>query len=552
MTVQISLYDESKWCREGETAVSGSAFSERECEYLDTREICSHLRGCRSVAEVRDVVDRISGFYSFIHDLGDKIIASVDHIRSIPVYYSKDGTVITDNPREIVEQVDPAIFDPVLEAEYLLTGYVTGNQTLCPKVSTLEAGTMAIINKESGQTNIEHHTSYYQEEYDTGSSQESERELREAIIRAVERLCTVAAGRPIYVLLSGGYDSKLILSELVRQNYDTVVALSFGSSDFRDVIESQNIAERLDVERKYIEYTENTWADWFQSGAQEQYWNLRHNMDSFPHHWAGPALFELKHRNELPSDAVFVSGQTIGSVGEHMPTQDKVQSRSELVDYILSNHYNFWGRSDTLSDLMRNRIDENLLNSETDLLRIYEQWEWRERQSKWMSQDGSIYSIIGHDWWFPLFDEEVMEAWAKLPVSSRRGKSALKNISDETFIQASDVESVSEVSHTSAIIKIKQAVKGSPFEDLARYIYQKYRKYNQDRRFGTHPLGYEGMFGPGQPDDHYCGDQSHHSYIAMYAVDRLAFSPPEASGVPNDCELSIEKLQKLSRVERQN
>jgi asparagine synthase (glutamine-hydrolysing) len=311
------------------------------------------------------------------------------------------------------------------------------------------------------------------------------------------------------------------------------------------------IAEKLDVERKYVEYTEDTWADWFQSETQDQYYKRRHNMDSFPHHWAGPALVELENQGELPGDAVFVSGQTIGSVGEHIPPENEVQARSELINYILENHYNFWERNNTLSDRMRDRIDEKLSNSGIDLIGNYEQWEWRERQSKWMSQDGSIYSFMGYDWWFPLFDKEVMKSWAKLPVSSRKGKGALIKISDETFTHVADVDSASDVLDTNTIDDIKRVVRNSPFENVAKYFYRKYTEYTQEEEFGAHPLGYEGMFGPGQPGEYYCGNQSHHSYLVMYAVDRMRFSPPNSSGVPSDCELSIEKLQQLPRVGNQ-
>lgn len=545
MDIRVSLYNESKWRRENRTAVSGSAFFEGTSEHLNTEQFCAQLQDCRSVSEVTEFVDRISGFYSFIHDLGDKIIASVDHIRSIPLYYSTSKKIITDNPREIIGKIDPADFDPELEAEYLLTGYVTGKETLCPSVKTLEAGTLVIINKHEEQISIKDHTEYFPDTYNADSPPEPKQQLKEAVVRAVERLCIVAAGRPIYVLLSGGYDSKLVLSELVRQQYDPVVAVSFGRSNFRDVTESREIAKRLNVERKYIEYTENTWSNWFQSETREQYCKRRHNLDSFPHHWAGPALFELKDRGELSSDAVFVSGQTIGSVGEHVPSQGTMQTDNDLKRHILTTHYDFWERNDELSDTMRDRITEKLSDS-ANLIGAYEQWEWRERQSKWMSQDGSLYSFMGHDWWFPLFDKDVMKTWEDLPAHARKGKSALIDISDRTFIRASDAENASDVSHTTVMNEIKAAIKSSPFENVARQLY---RKYERKKGLGTHPLGYEGMFGPGQPGEYYCGNQSHHSYIIMHALNRMSFYPPDASGVPKDCELSMEKVRELPRVE---
>jgi len=556
MSAQVRIYSEDIWYEKAETKVSGSAFFEDTSEHLGAKQICRELQNCRSVSEIQEFDDQISGFYSFIHRIESKVVASVDHIRSIPLYYSTSGDVIADNVREIIGDIDPTNFDPVLEAEYLLTGYVTGKETLSPTVHTIEAGGMLIIDNDAS-ISLKQSVEYYPKKVcENNDTIEAEKNLKQAIVQAVDRLCTVAGGRPICVLLSGGYDSKLVLSELVRQEYDSVVAISFGKPDFYDVTESQKIAERLNIDRKYVEYTEDTWSEWFQSERREEYCKRRHNMDFFPTHWAGPALSELDDRDELPDDAVFASGQTIGSIGEHMPSQNEVQTYDELIDYILDNHYTLWDRDSKLTNQMRDRIDQNCsplksnidVNSASDLIRIYEHWEWKERQSKWMSQDGSLYSYMGYDWWFPLFDKEVMEAWAELPVSSRKEKAALISVSDETFTNISNTThrtGKSTDSGADLVGKIKQIVKESPLENTARVIYNKYKS---KQGFGSHPLGYEGMFGHGQPGKYYCGNQSHHSYKVMHAVDRMSFFPPRSSGVPEDCTLSMKKIQQLPRV----
>jgi asparagine synthase (glutamine-hydrolysing) len=551
MEVQTPIYDNSNWYKKGETMVSGSAFYDGTVEHIDTETFCSKLQRSQSVSEVMDIVNRVSGFYAFIHNLEDKVIASVDHIRSIPLYYSTEEAIITDNPREIVGEVDPAYFAPVPEAEYLLTGYVTGKETLCPAVNTLEAGTLAMIDKDSGNININQHTEYYPSKPDRSNDLENDQEeLKQAISQAVERLCVVASDRPIYLLLSGGHDSKLILSELVKQEYDPVVALSFGRPDNSDVTMSETIANAVDVERKYVEYTGDTWNEWFRSDTRKEYCKLRHNMDFIPVHWAGPALSELERRDELPDDAVFVSGQTVGSIGEHMPSKEQVRTRSELIDYILDNHYVLWGRNAELSNTLRDRIDRNLkTGDDLDFIPMYEQWEWKERQSKWMSQDGSLYSFFGYDWWFPLFDKEVLKAWENSPREDRQQKQALIDISETSFNQVANVGSALESGRPDLTDILKQRITNSPVGNIARYFHEYYR---QSQGFGSHPLGYEGMFGPGQPGEYYCGNQNHHSYIAMHAVDRMSFSPPDASGVPKDCELSIEKIRQLPRITDRN
>lgn len=549
MSGRLSLYDGSDWLRSEGTAVSGSAFLEGTTEHLPTGELAARVRSCESVADLRELINRLSGFYAIVHEVDGEVVGVVDHIRSIPLYYAADGSVIADNPRSIVDEIDPDTFDPLLEAEYLLTCYVTGTETLSPSVRTLEAGTLVRIDADGG-IDTEQHTDYYPTAAARSADPASTADLAAAVTRAVERVCEVADGRPVWVPLSGGSDSRLVLSELVNQEYEPVVALSFGRPDFVDVVVSERVAEATGVERKYVEYDGDVWDGWFGSEERARFCDLEHNMDFFPTHWAGPALSELERRGELPDDAVFASGQTIGSIGEHLP-ETELSTRSELIEHVLEHHYTHWGRSDSLSDRLRERIDDHLpeVDSGDELLAAYEQWEWRERQSKWMSQDGSIYSFRGYDWWFPLFDAEVVDVWERLPVSSRRGKAALVEVSDRAFSEAAGGMSVSDL-HDDGVArnplrKLKRAVAESPLEDVVRPAY---RYYKERSGIGTHPLGFDGVFGPGQPGEYYCGDQRMRSYMVMHAVDRMSFDPPDESGVPRDCELSIDKIRTLPRV----
>lgn len=71
--------------------------------------------------------DNIPGFYSYIEEKDDTVTATVDHIRSIPIFYAitNGNLYLSDNIDWIAQQLPPAT-SSIAETEYELTGYVSG------------------------------------------------------------------------------------------------------------------------------------------------------------------------------------------------------------------------------------------------------------------------------------------------------------------------------------------------------------------------------------------------------------------------------------------
>ena len=189
-----------------------------------------HLHGAAIMEQLpiaTDSIDKwkkalvcLNGFFSFVHIRENEIIAAVDRVRSIPIFYgtTNNKVYLSDDAEWVRLQVGDSEMDPVARDEFQLTNYVTGKDTLFPNVKQLQAGELLRITCTDKEPNVQ--TYRYYSFTHTEPEEWEEPTLREELGRVTEaafqRLIQYADGRQIVVPLSGGYDSRLIVAMLKR------------------------------------------------------------------------------------------------------------------------------------------------------------------------------------------------------------------------------------------------------------------------------------------------------------------------------------------------
>lgn len=510
---------------------AGSAFYHDE--YLTTKDLKDHLKGVTSPTEFHEFVSLLNGYFSLTLEFeGGTICAAVDHCRSHPLFYTLTPVCVGDTSQSVIGDVAPSEYDALSEREFLTTSYVTGSDTLHSDLKQLEAGTSITISNNRDVT-VHTHTDYYLGSERPYTAQEAINELDRVMDHVSQRVIRVADGRQVCVSLSGGHDSRMMLCSLVKQGYDDIVALTFGRTGDSDPIVARTVAHNLDINWVFVEYTPEMWQDIYGSDLWQTYYDRAFNLDSIPGLQTLPALREIATDSRIDADALIVSGQTIAGVGAHLPP--KPSSRDELIDYIFNEHYSLWPASDTLESLLKARISDRLPDRSTDWLAEYSHWEWRERQAKYLYQDWLACALFDHETWYPLADQELLQFFETLPKGFQRDKSLIELYSTLLYRKIATVgeDDASVSASTSSIAtKIKTAIGKSPIRPIAELLYRKYIQ-NPDRGDAGH-LAYYGLLNKGQYSLHTTGNQTHHSFRAAEAVNRIDFCDTESHRMPPD------------------
>jgi len=252
--LKLHLREGLGWHTVSGACARGAAYLDGEL--CDVRQLAERLNAASTTDTFRSIVARCNGFFAAVKWHGDTVYASVDHARSMPLFYavSEDNLYLSDDACWIAEQLGGLELDSASEQEYALAGYTTGTSTLDKRVRQLQAGEMLSATQVNGRIELRA-VRWFQYKHKL-SEEWGEAELAQRCDAAVEaafnRLIQYADGRLIAVPLSAGYDSRLILLMLKRLDYGNVLAFSYGRPGNAESRASRLTAQRLGFNWEFV------------------------------------------------------------------------------------------------------------------------------------------------------------------------------------------------------------------------------------------------------------------------------------------------------------
>lgn len=402
---------------------------------------------------------RLNGFYAWVTQADQELRAGVDHIRSRPLFFGQAGGrfYLADEAEWVRQQVGDQVMDPIAREEFQLAGYVTGADTLFPHVKQLQAGE-CLVAKAGGDGIIRVETQRYYRFLHTEPESYEETalgaELDRVAVVSVQRLIDYAGGRQIVVPLSGGYDSRLIVTLLKRLGYDNVLTFTYGVPGNKESTYSQRVAEALGLRWHFVEYSEALWREAWQTPERWAYQKWASGWTSIAHVQDWLAVKLMKEQRVLEPDCLFVPGHSGDFVaGSHIPTNAFERSSFTLddaTDTVFSKHYGlaplkFFDTSrQTWAERIRDRLERDGITTAWEYADVCEKWDWQERQAKFICNSVRVYEFFGYDWWMPLWDKEFMEFWEGVPLVLRKEREWYKSyVSGQFSMHSADDQSLS-------------------------------------------------------------------------------------------------------------
>jgi len=424
----------------GEGFVTGTAFL--GSRMLQGEALLNHFLAWKTAEEWKEALLALNGFFAVVIKRGTQVFAAVDRLRSIPLFYGKLGTdvFISDDARWVKDRVGDQELEPLAKQEFLATGYVTGPDTLFPKVKQIQAGEFVLFQtSEDGHSDVfpQRYFRYVHSDYFDSPEEILHQRLQETLVDIFGRLITFAGGRPIVVPLSGGYDSRLIVLMLKKLGYENVIAFSYGKPGNKESEVSKKVADSLGFRWEFVPYSNMLWHQWYLSEEMRGYTSFADGLSSLPHIQDWPAVLTLSRENRVPTDSIFVPGHSAdllaGSRSKSVPDLYSGQvENSRLIEALLGYHYNLfpWLKENpNLGLFFKDRVKATLgaPSLYPDPSSAFESWDISERQPKFIVNSLRVYEYFGYGWWIPFWDRAFIKFWSRVVPENRSNQSLYIN-----------------------------------------------------------------------------------------------------------------------------
>lgn len=362
-----------------------------------------------------------SGQWSGVVVTKSGALLSSDMPRSFPLLYRYvAGTwLISDDPQVLIDAA-PTSWDATGRLQFRHAAYTLGTRTLLEGIYQLPAASSVELIDGDPTPHVHPWKAlrYHQRITDEPTFRQL---FTQALEQAVERVVKLTQGRRLAVPLSGGLDSRLILSLLKLAGASDVVAFTYGTAGSREAKISQQVAQSLDVPWYFVELSEAKVRQAWQAEGGAFIRNAWAGA-SLPHYQDWYALRELTSTGVLPAGTVILPGHTIvGNLHcQELLDPKTPMSRKDWVELLAHQHLNLQGQQDLVAALAPIRkplleaVDELLTVDTLDARQSLIEWfNVRERQAKYINHSMRAYEHFGLDWALPMLDLEVIEVWER-------------------------------------------------------------------------------------------------------------------------------------------
>jgi len=384
---------------------------------------------------IKGFLSKLNGTFCIVIETPSHIFATVDFLRSIPLFYATSNQEfhLSDDANVLRNLLNSSI-NELNATEFLLSGYVTGPRTLCDNIKQLETGQYLIYEKQMKKLHTIFFFRFYHHDFFRESEDELIQRLDNVIIDVFKRLIqsTIDKGKKIVVPLSGGLDSRIIVTMLKRLGVKEVLCYTYGRKNDVNVKISRQVAESLGYSWKFVKYSHKMLYDVYHSEGMREFQKYAGNLTSLPHNQDFFAVREMKQQGMLSRDSVLVPGHS----GDMLTGSDHSYSYFKNGDYILdavSIHilkglYSLCKFSnEDLHDFLIKQIKDSLgslevYDNETAADAI-EMFDFNNRQAKFLINSVRSYEFFGFGWRIPWWDFCLIDFFLKVPLKYRIGQS---------------------------------------------------------------------------------------------------------------------------------
>jgi asparagine synthase (glutamine-hydrolysing) len=373
----------------------------------------------------------MTGNFAVVVENDQWLFALVDRVGGYRLFYRSDnfGFKISNSAHSLIKKRDRITSDLFSITELKMAGYLTGNRTLYEDIFQLSAGEMILYNKKKNSFKISNYFVFYTQKIRQQNNDLLIDELDEITDKIITRNIKDANGKTIWVPLSGGLDSRLIICKLKQLGCDNLRSYSYGVDGNYDALSAKKISSTLNVQWDFIPTSSVEAREFFLSEERKDYWNFADGLSVVPNLHGMFAIKKLIDSSDMKPGDVVINGQSGDFItGQHIPIiKEQEINNNELLNQILKKNYSLRGdlfMKNKSVELAKDRIRESLgkmqyITNYQQFSKSYEYWGWKERQVKRVVNGQCNYDYFGLNWELPFWDLEYLQFWVDLPLQQK-------------------------------------------------------------------------------------------------------------------------------------
>jgi asparagine synthase (glutamine-hydrolysing) len=417
------------WYNDGKIFVKGYGWFNGE--YFEKEKLLTFFSRIKSIDELTSILKIFNGCFAGCILGEESIYLFTDHIRSIPLFYDSVHKVITDNTNYL--QLESGNIDEVAVAEVIKSlRYTANNRTFSKYVRQVMACNIVFLDYEGNSENI----TYYQHVHSDNNKKDLYDqylpEIKEMTHKVFKRVVDSIGDQMIIVPLSGGYDSRFIVSELKELGCENVVCYTYGfSNNTEETRISRKVAEKLGYKHFWIKMDEFVWKDFFSNPIAREFMQYDFFHCNLPHVQEIMALIELRKNPEFPKTGVVIPGFCADIFGgSYTLAMDQGQNYEYNIDLLTEYifHKFFSVNENIVNYNLAIKEDIKLFFQEgkyvvTNLQEFdnaVESWFAVHKIAQFIVVCLKTYEFFGYTWRMPFWDKEMIEYWYQIPMSYKQ------------------------------------------------------------------------------------------------------------------------------------
>jgi asparagine synthase (glutamine-hydrolysing) len=424
-----------QWTQKDEHWFTGYFFDENNALHKGNEAIDFLLH----IENEQSVIPQMNGNYTFLKKNHNGIVIITDTLNYFPVFYLRQngGWILSDDWSFLVNIKDGITPNLEAEAEFQSIGFVLAHETLDKDIFKTRAGEILLLNNAG---TFERIADYYflPDSFFYDDFQKLNNVLISKLYEAGKRLIKFLGSRTAVLPLSGGFDSRLIACILKKINYENVICFTYGIENKEEEI-SRKVAQVLGYEWHFIDYSTIDVRTYLDDFEFSDYIKFIGNGYSMPYLQEYFAVKKLVKEKIIPPNSVFLPGHIGGLAGAQILKSVKTKEQNHSLFHNLVRNYFYFNNNSKQQEQLFKRTGKTILSypSKNEYSNNYnpyiEDWLIKEKFSKFIFHSSKVFEFWGHETYFLLWDNKLVDFFRKVPYEFRENKLLYDNVAINEF-----------------------------------------------------------------------------------------------------------------------